>query len=88
VKKCGVWGDGVDKFDYLIYFLRKIWRRQRSKYQASNETGGVNLQEIGEMLALDYSSVSVSRKRCRVTADEDRKYLRLAERIESKLIQE
>jgi len=49
---------------------------------------GVNLQEIGEMLALDYSSVSVSRKRYRVMTDGDRKHLRLAERIESKLIQE
>jgi hypothetical protein len=48
----------------------------------------VNLQEIREMLALDYRSVSVSRKKYRVTADKDRKYLRLAERIESKLIEE
>ena len=30
------------------------------------------------MLALDYSSVSAAKKRYRVTADEDRKYLRLA----------
>jgi hypothetical protein len=51
-------------------------------------TGRSNQREIREMMVLDYSSVSVSRKRYRVTADEDRKYLRLAERIESKLIQE
>jgi hypothetical protein len=48
----------------------------------------LNQREIGEMLALDYSPVSVSGKRYRVTADEDRKYLRLAERIELKLNQE
>jgi hypothetical protein len=50
--------------------------------------GGLNRREIGEMLGFDYSSVNAARKRYRVTADEDRKYLRLAERIELKLIQE
>jgi hypothetical protein len=48
----------------------------------------LNQQEIEEMLALDYSSVSVSRKRYWVRTDGDRKHLRLAEKIESKLIQE
>jgi len=75
-------GDGVNQVDYLIYFLREIWRRQKSKYQTFNETGVLNQQEIGEMLALNYSSVSVSRKRYRVMTDGDRKHLRLAERIE------
>ena len=46
---------------------------------------GVNQREIGGMLGLDYNTVSVVRKRYRVTADEDRKYLRLAERIESRI---
>ena len=46
------------------------------------------LYRDGEMLALDYSSVSVSGKRYRVTADGDRKYLRRAERIELKMVEE
>jgi hypothetical protein len=44
-----------------------------------------NQREIGEMLGVDYSSVSVARKRYRVMADEDRRFLRLPERIESKI---
>jgi hypothetical protein len=33
--------------------------------------GGLNQEEIGETLGMDYSSVSVARKRYRVRADED-----------------
>jgi len=40
------------------------------------------------MQGLDYSLVVAARKRYRVTADEDRKHLGLAERIELKLIQD
>ncbi len=53
-----------------------------------NPYGGLNQREIGEMLGLDYNPVSVARKRYGVMANEDRKYLRLGERMESKLIQE
>ena len=41
MKKYGVLGDGVDKVDYLIYLLREIWRRQKSKYHASNGSAGI-----------------------------------------------
>jgi hypothetical protein len=50
--------------------------------------GGLRRREIGEMLGFDYSSVSVARNKYPLMADEDRKHLRLAERIELKLIQE
>jgi hypothetical protein len=63
---------------------RSAWALMEMLYRC----GGLNHREIGEMLELDYSSVSVARKSYRVMANEDRKYLRLAERIESKLIQE
>ncbi len=69
--------------------LLKRWRRG-TVYGPLMEMlyrfGGLNYQEIGEMVWLDYSSVSVSRKRYRVMADEDRKCLRFAKRIESKMI--
>jgi len=37
------------------------------------------------MLGVDYSPVSMAGKRYRVMADEDRRFLRLPERIESKI---
>ena len=50
--------------------------------------GRLNQWEIGEMLGLDYGPASLFQEE--ISGDEggDRKHLQLAERIESKVIQE
>ncbi len=50
--------------------------------------GGMNQREIGEMLGLDYSSVSVARKRYHALANKNKSMSKLEENIESRLIQE
>ncbi len=49
--------------------------------------GGMNQREIGKLLGLDYSSVSVARKKYQALAAENQRVLKLEQKIESHLIQ-
>ncbi len=49
--------------------------------------GGLNQREIGEMMGVDYSSVSVARKRFHLLAQRDKKVLGLMERVQVKISQ-
>ena len=48
--------------------------------------GGLNQREIGELLGLDYSSVSVGRKRWREAMEGDRALAGLAGRVEAAIV--
>ena len=50
--------------------------------------GGMNQREIGELMGLDYSAVSVGRKRFREAVEEDRRLGGLARRVETVISQE
>jgi hypothetical protein len=50
--------------------------------------GGMNQREIGELLGLDYSSVSVGRKRLREAMEKDKGLGRLLDKIEALLSQD
>lgn len=50
--------------------------------------GGLNQREIGEMMGVDYSSVSVARKRFQLLSEGDKKVLELMERVQNKISQE
>lgn len=47
--------------------------------------GGMNQREIGEFLGIDYSAVSVGRKRCQGMVEKDRKLFRQMERIKAQV---
>jgi len=47
--------------------------------------GGVNGREIGEMMGLDYSAISQSRKRLKEKLAKDKNLSLLMERIEKRL---
>ena len=49
--------------------------------------GALNQREIGEMMGVDYSSVSVARKRFQVLSEGDKKVLELMERVQNKINQ-
>jgi REP element-mobilizing transposase RayT len=49
---------------------------------------GLTQREIGELMGIDYSSVSVGRKRFRTLAEQNKEYKKLATRIQEILIQE
>jgi putative transposase len=49
--------------------------------------GGLNQREIGEMMGVDYSSVSVARKRFRLLSEGDGKVSELVERVQNKISQ-
>ena len=49
--------------------------------------GGLNQREIGEMMGVDYSSVSVARKRFQLLSEGDKKVLELMERVQNKISQ-
>jgi hypothetical protein len=49
--------------------------------------GGMNQREIGEMLGIDYSSVSIARKRYNEAADTNNKISRMEDKFEQMLIQ-
>jgi REP element-mobilizing transposase RayT len=49
--------------------------------------GGLNQREIGEMMGVDYSSVSVARKRFQLLSEGDKKVLELMERVQNKMSQ-
>jgi len=53
-RSCRVLGDEVDKIDYLIYLLRDIWWRQKSKYQASNGIAGTGTQVLKQLVLKEY----------------------------------
>jgi len=42
---------------------------------------------MGEMMGVDYSSVSVARKRFQLLSEGDKKALELMERVQNKIIQ-
>lgn len=48
--------------------------------------GGMNQREIGELMGIDYSSVSVARKRLRQKSESDSALCRKIEKIQSRLI--
>ena len=50
--------------------------------------GGLSQREIGELMGIDYSSVSVGRKRFRTLAEQDKEYKKLVTGIQEILIQE
>jgi putative transposase len=50
--------------------------------------GGMNQREIGELMGLDYSAVSVGRKRFREAVEKNRRLGGLARRVETVLSQE
>ena len=50
--------------------------------------GGLAQREIGELMGIDYSAVSVGRKRFRLAAAQDKHVKILATRIQDSLIQE
>jgi len=50
--------------------------------------GGLSQREIGELMGIDYSSVSLGRKRFRMLAEQDEEYKKLATRIQEILVQE
>ena len=50
------------------------------------DPGGLNQREIGEMLGLDYTSVSVGRKRWREAMEGDRAFAGLAGRVEAAIV--
>ena len=49
--------------------------------------GALNQREIGEMMGVDYRSVSVARKRFQLLSEGDRKVLELMERVQRKISQ-
>ena len=49
--------------------------------------GGLNQREIGEMMGVDYSSVSVARRRFQLLSEGDKKVLELMERVQNKINQ-
>jgi hypothetical protein len=49
--------------------------------------GGLNQREIGERMGVDYSSVSVARKRFQLLSKGNKKVLKLMERVQSKISQ-
>lgn len=49
--------------------------------------GGMNQREIGELMGIDYSAVSVSRKRFHVLQEKDKSLLKQVERIKTQLSQ-
>jgi hypothetical protein len=49
--------------------------------------GGLNQRQIGEMMGVDYSSVSVTRKRFHLLVLRDRKVLGLMERVQKRISQ-
>jgi hypothetical protein len=50
--------------------------------------GGLSQREIGELMGIDYSSVSVGRKRFRSLTEQDKECENLVTRIQEILIQE
>lgn len=50
--------------------------------------GGLTQREIGELMGIDYSAVSVGRKRFRMSAAEDKHVKQLATKIQDSMIQE
>jgi DNA-binding MarR family transcriptional regulator len=50
--------------------------------------GGMNQREIGGLLGVDYSSVSVGRKRLREAVEKDKRVERLSEEITTLLCQD
>ncbi|MEA2014966.1 MAG: hypothetical protein U9N38_06665 [Thermodesulfobacteriota bacterium] len=50
--------------------------------------GGLIKREIGELMEIDYSSVSVGRKRFRALVDQDREFKKLVAMVQGRLIQE
>ena len=49
--------------------------------------GGLNQRQIGEMRGVDYSSVSVGRKRLQLLAQRDKEVFGLMERVQNKISQ-
>jgi hypothetical protein len=49
--------------------------------------GGMNQREIGELMGIDYSAVSVSRKRFHVLQEKDRSLLKQVEKMKTQLSQ-
>ena len=49
--------------------------------------GGMNGREIGDLMRVDYSAVSVARKRFRASLASDKNILRLMKKIEDRLSQ-
>jgi hypothetical protein len=49
--------------------------------------GGLNQRQIGEMMGVDYSSVSVTRKRFHLLALRDKEVLGLMERVQKRINQ-
>jgi len=50
--------------------------------------GGLTQREIGDLMGIDYSAVSVGRKRFRMSVEQDEHIKQLATRIQDRLIQE
>ena len=77
---------GAEKSAFLARGYQGIARG--SAMELLYRHGGLSQREIGELIGIDYSSVSVGRKRFRMPAEQDKEYKRLVTRIQGILIRE
>ncbi len=81
---------GVDEGELLGRWKREKGRKGERGLvmEMLYRYGGMNQREIGELMGLDYSAVSVGRKRFREAVEEDRRLGGLARRVETVISQE
>ena len=77
---------GTDKSEYLTRGYQGVARVMAMELLYRH--GGLTQREIGDLMEVDYSSVSVGRKRFRLLAAKDKHVRQLATRIQKSLIQE
>ena len=77
---------GTDKSEYLTRGYQGVARGMAMELLYRH--GGLTQREIGELMGIDYSSVSVGRKRFRLSAAKDKYVKQLAVKIQESLIQE
>ena len=77
---------GTEKREFLARGYQGIARGMAMELLYRH--GGLTQREIGELMGIDYSAVSVGRKRFRMSAEQDEHINQLATRIQERLIQE
>jgi len=71
---------GAEKSAFLVRGYQDIARGLAMELLYRH--GGLSQREIGELMGIDYSSVSVGRKRFRTLAEQDKEYKKLVTRIQ------
>lgn len=77
---------GTEKSEFLARGYQGIARGMAMELLYRH--GGLTQREIGDLMGIDYSAVSVGRKRFRMSAEQDEHLKQLATRIQDRLIQE